>query len=628
MTEPPVFSDSKEHNQEDERLLLYASYLEEARKFASFVSGGGDGWGETDYRNSEIFKFFGKRTQNIVETIGGAFLSGLPNGKEIDLSQIPLGHGMTLESVKNFFEIYPEIKSALDNNELLQNDLLKNALTKDRWQKFLIDPAMRAANIFHEASLNYPYPPVDWALNTLYGTSYFIAKFGERQAQKNDPALLLEKRDSKSASAGAALVGVFAVIGFILTAATAGVSGPVLIAFGSISIAISHLASFGRAFKKLIHEINTRDEAPETYGYRILDRTLLCAKYGATAAFYTCAAVISIGVVVALVGNPIGLAALSSAMVTIGTVVMTVSIVGGLMRAVTKKTIERIEEKTKIKTYEFDFDPDNELDDGLKVENPVLAKKSRSLIKSLSKTAVQKKKIVGDLHSSIMQHKKTIDSGYKLARHVAKNKQKIVCLHREPLTREKFQTFMESTVSEIVQKKSEVPLYQGIKHHIVKDAKDNIKSLTLQVPKKMTKSNLSEKFIQQASEKYDEIKIAQPQSKEIEATITRHSSDETIFIFLEMMKKEVPSLEMDYCGDPKIVLKMLEASKLFDLEISFDPKDIESLGKNSVPELRDYYMKVQGMSSDEFHDFFDKRAEHKLGDFLDSKTLNNINPEV
>jgi hypothetical protein len=185
----------------------------------------------------------------------------------------------------------------------------------------------------------------------------------------------------------------------------------------------------------------------------------------------------------------------------------------------------------------------------------------------------------------------------------------MVHLHRDPITPEKFQSFAASAGAMIDAQAAEVPLYKGVKHHVIKGAHDKIQSLVVEVPKKAMD-------IKEGDLKHDEIKINQPRSKELEVTLTRHSSDETIFIFLDMMRNQVPTLEMDYCGDPRIVLKMIEASKLSNFEIHFDPKDIASLANNADAEMSAYYQKIKEMKSDEFHQYFDGRGEHKLGEYV------------
>jgi len=555
----------------DEKYSLYLPYMQEALKLARLDSE--DPGSAQAYVESDEFEAHDEQAKKIIRRMVD-ILAKKTLGKILDIEH-------ELESAKDlreFFEKNVDIAKKILKDEQIQAALEKVSVAVALWQKWVTDPANATRELFDRTAENYPYPGIDWALGTLGGLAEIVQRFGQNQQKNYSLALGVTPTATRGAKT---FLGLATMIGFGLTfvgGATAAVASPLLVALGATAVAGTNLWEFGKTVKRLYQEIKYKKDPPETYRLRVVDRSLETLKNGVTTAFYLCMAVVAIGGLIAVFSNPVGLGVLAGSLAAIATGIAVTSLVAHLLRKRTQARIKKIEAEMGLSKDENNLDKayKPEIDSGLS-----LTKRARSAMQTLRRRSKNVSRVADPL-----------DKRAPVLNAIQVNKKRTLntIAHAEKMTKEGFSHFTEASVAALKTKqRTHHPLYAGVVYQ-VKETADVYHTLVVEVPHEIEKTGIKS---------FDKIKRLQNAQHEVEMTLTANPADRSIVVFLDMHRDLAP-LSMDYCGDPKTLLKILAASKQLSVAVSFDRKDLALIRNSTDKKFKEYFDFVEALDPDEY----------------------------
>lgn len=544
------------------------------------------------YDKKKPFINFSKKTKKLITEISKNLEAELDEQAFDDIDPDVFKESWNKQNIKLFFSKNKALKKAVREkilrNKNIMRDIENNKKIADRWKNWISEPLLTASETMHTFAYKFPFPPVDLTFLTLAGIGTLIGTLCNFQASRYNPGnkKLSGKQPlliSTSAFGGVALIGT--ILALVLTGPIITIVAPIIIAIGAAGVAISNVISFFKSLVNLGKTISNK-ENKESPGLRILQKSLSSFKLAASSLFYICVAILAVVAVVALFSNPIGLPALAAGMFAIAIVTSAVYIGSSILERITRWRIKKAESNLK------------------KEKNLKPHKKSFQEKETAKKHITETPSnhlALNQTTSLTSKNNNIVHSGFHLMQDIAKHKPSVL-VRTNPTPQETYETLAENSLSELKQKIETHPLYKNSEYRLDPDNKTDSHALIVEVHDPETGSNRHDKITRhQNPEQEVEIKLTiDPRSHE--------PTDNTIFILLDL-NKEFSPLFMDHCGNPHLVLKIFEAAKLANIEITLDHQDREHLINNDDPNLKAYFNAIESWSTAEFQAYTKERIQ-------------------
>lgn len=544
------------------------------------------------YDTKKPFANFSKKTKKLIAEISKNLEAELDEQAFDDIDSDVFQETWTKQNIKLFFKknkvLEKTLREKILRNENLMRDIENSKKIARRWKKWISEPLLTASETMHAFAYKFPFPPVDLTFLTLAGIGTFIGTLCNYQASKYNPGNKKLSGDqpiliSTSVFGSIALTGT--ILALVLTGPVITVVAPIMIAIGAAGVGISNVISFFKSLVKLGKTIANK-EKKESHGLRILQKSLRSFKLAASSLFYICVAILAVVAVVALFSTPIGLPVLAAGMFIIAVITSAVYIVSSILEKITrwriKKTESNLAKEKNLKRDKKDL-REKETD-----SKHVTETHSNHL--SLNSTT-----------SLISKDNNMVHGGFHLMQEIAKHKTSIL-VRTNPIPLETYETLAENSVRELKQKIETNPLYKNSQYKPDPDNKTDSHALIVEVHDS-----------EPESDKHDKITRHRNHEQEVEIKLTIDSRnheprDNAIFILLDL-NKEFEPLFMDHCGNPNLVLKIFEAAKLANMEITLDHQDREHLVNSDDPNIKAYFNAIESWSSAEFQAYTKERIQ-------------------
>ncbi len=327
---------------------------------------------ELSKEDKEHFNSLSKKTQQLIEHIEND-LQSMPSSFIEDPDNPKSPHSLfdskqwknkesQAAAIQEHFEKHPNMLYNLEQHRV--KDMEENKKWSNRINSYLVTPCLMAANVCTALYKNlHSIPGAEIAIAPLYlvyAGLHFIARLGQGAAMKSNPDL----EGPKKIKAGSAFFGFASAacmttgaIGVLVFAPWAAIP----LAGAAILMSVSNLAAFGGAFKDLLKEWNQKEPEDTLYWRRFNHLTKTFGPI-TSAAFYACCSVLA----VALLLNPVGIAALAGIIggFAIGTAAVAIgSFIAGKLAEKKIESINkaRIENTAPDKTDELSMGKDRSL---------------------------------------------------------------------------------------------------------------------------------------------------------------------------------------------------------------------------------------------------------------------------
>lgn len=519
----------------------------------------------------------------------------------IFLEQDSAVHGSSKEQKAfDFLKAHPSIKKGLFSEEKI--DAFESSQKRFARNSRIANAISGILNIFEQSAYDkyHIFPPFLLAVIFVVGSAMFAAPFAKYWAGKED-LNFDHKKETKKKSVIRIILAICAFITFILAYA---VGGPAVIGsiaafmtlYGFVRGFINIFSGFKSALEFFKERKKLAGESEETYRYRRTKKGMQCIKYFSDAVFCLGVSVVW-GLGFAAVANPIGLKIV--AVLSIATAVATACF--GVAQTVEMFTSHKIKQAT----------------DGLSAFDRVhlmVHKHADTLENNLHAAKNKVPSFYRSVQNDSAIHVDRV-SALLLLRDAQSQLKKVFMKPLKKINDKQYFKFHQMSIKQLERLQKKGSIYDDV----------SIKSTSNHQPVLPERIESPALFVVEVPRTRDEEPGVYGPDYRKKDTLTRHrdgedvrmglnadASDRALYLFFQL-NRGFGTLTMDFCGKPALVLKVMEAAKLMNVEVALHTEDYEFFEKlDPDNEMKIHFNALKAMSIKEFQKLFKKKE--KAGD--------------